>query len=95
MQMSFRSTIRSMVRHMKEKTGMPKNWYAEKGSFARCRLCQRRRRCMLHALCKILLKTLKILKQAITDYIEFIHFLSKTLKMCMNYNVDSNSKYSN
>ena len=32
------------------------------------------------------------------NYIEFIYFLSKTSKMCtmcMNYNVDSNSKYSN
>ena len=34
----------------------------------------------------------KILKQAIADYIEFIYFLSE---MCTNYNVDSNSKYSN
>ena len=48
--------------------------------------------CMLHALCKIMLKTLKILKQAITDFNEFIYFLSKTSKMCMNYNVDSNTK---
>ena len=30
--------------------------------------------CMLHALCKILSKTLKILKQAITEYIKFILF---------------------
>ena len=29
---------------------------------------------------------LKILKQAITDFTEFIYFLSKTLKICMNYN---------
>ena len=36
-------------------------------------------------------KTLKILKQAIIDYIEFIYFLSKITKMCKNYNVDSNS----
>ena len=45
--------------------------------------------CMLHALCKIMLK---ILKQAKTDFIEFIYFLSK---MCTNYNVDSNTKSSN
>ena len=37
----------------------------------------------------------KILKQAITDYIELIYFLSKTSKMCTNYNVNSNSEYSN
>ena len=48
--------------------------------------------CMLHALCKIMLKTSKILKQAITDFIEFIYFLLKMSKMCMNYNVDSNTK---
>ena len=48
--------------------------------------------CMVHALCKIMSKTSKILKQAITDFNEFIYFLLKTLKMCMNYNVDSNTK---
>ena len=48
--------------------------------------------CMLHALCKKMLETLKILKQAITDFIEFIYFLSK---MCMNYKVNSNMKSSN
>ena len=37
----------------------------------------------------------KILKQAITDFIEFIYFLSKMLKVCTNYNVDSNMKSSN
>ena len=37
----------------------------------------------------------KILKQAITDFIEFIYFLSKMSKMCMTYNVDSNTKSSN
>ena len=37
----------------------------------------------------------KILKQAITDYIEFIYILLKTSKMCTNYNVDSNSNYLN
>ena len=51
--------------------------------------------CMLHTLCRIMLKTSKILKQAITDFLEFILLLSKTLKMCMNYNVDSNTKSSN
>ena len=51
--------------------------------------------CMLHALCKVMLKMSKILKQAITDFNDFIYLLSKTLKMCMNYNVDSNTKSSN
>ena len=58
----------------------------------------------MHALCKIfllywrLLKTSKILKQAILDYIEFILFHVKDVRvvyMCMNYNVDCNLKYSN
>ena len=58
----------------------------------------------MHALCKIfllycrLLKTSKILKQVILDYIEFILFHVKDVGdvyMCMNYNVDCNSKYSN
>ena len=40
-------------------------------------------------------KMSKLLKQAITDFIQFIYFLSKTSKMCMNYNVDFNSKSSN
>ena len=43
-------------------------------------------------LCKVMSKTLKILKQGITDFNEFIYFLSKT---CTNYNVDSNTKSSN
>ena len=34
----------------------------------------------------------KILKQAITDFLEFISLLSEMLKMCTNYNVDSNMK---
>ena len=51
--------------------------------------------CMLHGLCKIMCKTSNILKQAITDFNEFIYFLSKMLKMCMNYNVDSDTKSSN
>ena len=29
------------------------------------------------------------------DFLEFISLLSKTSKMCMNYNVDSNMKSSN
>ena len=32
----------------------------------------------------------KILKQAITDFLEFISLLSKMSEMCTNYNVDSN-----
>ena len=31
----------------------------------------------------------------LTDFLEFISLLSKTSKMCMNYNVDSNTKSSN
>ena len=89
--MSFRSTIGLVVRNMKE-TFLPKNWYAEKASFTTSRVCQRCQRCMPHALCKIMSKASKILKQAIIDFNEFIYFLSKMLKMCMNYNADSNMK---
>ena len=31
----------------------------------------------------------------LTDFLEFISLLSETLKMCTNYNVDSNEKPSN
>ena len=31
----------------------------------------------------------------LTDFLEFISLLSETLKMCTNYNVDSNMKSSN
>ena len=31
----------------------------------------------------------------LTDFLEFIPLLSEMLKMCMNYNVDSNTKSSN
>ena len=88
MQMSFRITIRSMVRNMKEtflpKTGMWKKQVLQDPGYVEdikdaC--------CKLHALCKIMSKTLKILKQAITDFIEFIYFLLNTSKMCTNYNV--------
>ena len=51
--------------------------------------------CMLHALCRIMSKMSKILKQAITDFHKFISLLLETLKMCMNYNIDSNMKSSN
>ena len=54
--------------------------------------------CMLHALCRIMSKMLKILKQDnrfLTDFLEFISLLLETSKMCMNYNVDSNMKSSN
>ena len=47
---------------------------------------------MLHALCRIMSKMSKILKQAITDFLEFISLLLDMLKMCTNYNVDSNMK---
>ena len=33
--------------------------------------------CMLHTLCRIMLKTLKILKQATTDFLGFISLSSK------------------
>ena len=77
MQMSFRPTIRSMVRNMKEtfplKTGMQKKQVLQDPGYVKdiedaC--------CMLHALCKIMSKISKILKQDITDFIEFIYFLS-------------------
>ena len=65
------------------KTFLPKNWYVEKQHPGYVKdvedTC-----CMLHALCKIMSKMSKILKQAITDFNEFIYFLSKTLKMCTN-----------
>ena len=50
---------------------------------------------MLHALYRIMSKTSKILKQAITDFLKFISLLSEMLKMGTNYNIDSNIKYSN
>ena len=42
-----------------------------------------------------MLKMSKILKQAITDFLEFISLLLEMSKMCTNYNVDSNMKSSN
>ena len=51
--------------------------------------------CMLHALCRIMSKTSKILKQAITDFLEFISLLSEMSKMRTNCNVDYNMKSSN
>ena len=55
--------------------------------------------CMLHVLCRIMSKMSKILKEAITDFYfilfiisDFISLLSEMLKMCTNYNVDSNTK---
>ena len=94
MQMSY------LVNDWKYWENLPaKNWYVRKATFARSRVCRRRERFMLHALYRIMSKTLKILKQAITDFLtdflEFISLLSETLKMCMNYNVDSNIKSSN
>ena len=49
----------------------------------------------LRAVMLCMFKMSKILKQAITDFLEFISLLLETLKMCMNYNVDSNTKSSN
>ena len=37
--------------------------------------------CMLHALCRIMSKMSKILKQGIIHFNEFIYFLSKTSKI--------------
>ena len=84
--MSFRSMVRNIKETFPPKTGMQKKQVLQDPGYVKdikdaC--------CMLHALCKIMTKTLKILKQAKTDIIKFIYFLSK---MCMNYNVDSNSK---
>ena len=50
---------------------------------------------MLHALCRIMSKTSKILKQAITDFLKFISLFSEMSKMGTNYNIDSNTKSSN
>ena len=91
MQMSFRSTIRSMVRNMMEtflpKTGMLKKqvlqdpWYVKDAC------------CMLSA--KKIVEDIKYIKKTITNFNEFIYYLSKMSNMCMNYNVDSNMKSSN
>ena len=75
-----------------KKTFLTETGMWKKQVFARSRLCRRHQRFMLHALCKIMSKMLKILKQAIIDFNEFIYFLSKMLKMCTNFNVDSNMK---
>ena len=44
----------------------------------------------IRAVMLCMLKMSKILKQTITDFLEFISLLLGMLKMCMNYNVDSN-----
>ena len=44
----------------------------------------------MHATCSLQNNVEDI--EAITDFIEFIYFFSKTSKMCTNYNVDSNTK---
>ena len=48
----------------------------------------------MHAACS-LQNNVEDVKQAITDFIEFIYFLLKTSKMCMTYNIDFNMKSSN
>ena len=56
---------------------------------------------MLHAAYSVQdnVKNIKDIKTShnrfLTDFLEFISLLSKTSKMCMNYNVDSNMKSSN
>ena len=50
---------------------------------------------LIRAVVLCMSKMSKILKQAITDFLEFIPLLSEMSKMCMNYNVDSNTKSSN
>ena len=53
---------------------------------------------MLHAACSVQnnVKDVKDIKTShnrfLTDFLEFISLLSKTSKMCMNYNIDSNTK---
>ena len=53
--------------------------------------------CMLHTLCRIMSKTSKILKQAITDFeqisLSLFHYCRRCQRcMCTNYNVDPNTK---
>ena len=47
---------------------------------------------MLHALCRIMSKMSKILKQAITDFLKFLSVLLEMSKMGANYKIDSNTK---
>ena len=53
---------------------------------------------MLHAACSVQnnVKDIKDIKTShnrfLTDFLEFISLLLKTSKMCMNYNIDSNTK---
>ena len=55
---------------------------------------------MLHAAYSVLnnVKDVEYIKTShnrfLTDLLEFISFLLETSKMCMNYNVDSNTNYS-
>ena len=53
---------------------------------------------MLHAACSVQnnVEDVEDIKTShnrfLTDFLEFISLLSKTSKMCMNYNIDSNTK---
>ena len=53
---------------------------------------------MLHAACSVQnnVEDIKDIKTSynrlLTDFLEFISLLSEMLKMCTNYNVDSNTK---
>ena len=55
---------------------------------------------MLHAACSVQnnVEDIEDIKTShnrfLTDFLQFISLLSKTSKMCMNYNVDSNTKSS-
>ena len=55
--------------------------------------------CMLPGILQNNVENVKDIKTShnrfLTDFLEFISLLSKTSKMCMNYNVDSNTKPSN
>ena len=52
--------------------------------------------CMLHVLCKNNVEDVEDIKTShnrfLRDFLEFISLLLEMLKMCTNYNVDSNTK---
>ena len=86
-----------MIRNMKKKLPT-KAWYVRKATFVRSRLCRRHQIFMLHASCSVQnnVEDVKDIKTShnrfLTDFLEFISLLSEMLKMCTNYNGDSNIK---
>ena len=62
------------------------------------RICRRHQRFMLHAACSVQnnVTDVKDIKTShnrfLTDFLEFISLFSEMSKMCMNYNVDFNTK---